>query len=130
MKLIKILHCDAIHSVKEATVTSSKEQLKSDPILSKFADIFEGLGKLDGYNSHCKSPTQATCGTMSVVKTELNTIVSKEIIAPVTEPTPLVSSMVVMQKKNGTFNTLFGRFIDRDRCPLALAVPLKFGNNE
>ena len=29
-----------------------------------------------------------------------------------------------------TFNTLFGRFIDRDRCPLALAVPLKFGNNE
>ena len=39
MKLIKVLDWDAIHSFKEATVTSSKEHLKHDPILSKLADI-------------------------------------------------------------------------------------------
>ena len=110
MKLIKILDCDAIHSVKGALVTSSKELLKSDPILSKFADIFEGLGELPGeykiqhkmdaipiVNPLCRLPV----ALRSVVKAEFNTMVSKEIITPVTEPTPWVSSMVVAQKKNG-----------------------------
>ena len=48
MKLIKILDCDAIHFVKGASVTFSEELLKSNPILSKFADIIEGLGELPG----------------------------------------------------------------------------------
>ena len=35
MKLIKIIDCDVIHSVKEAAVTSTTEQLKKDPVMSK-----------------------------------------------------------------------------------------------
>ena len=87
MKLIKILDCDTIHSFKEATITSSTEQLKSDPILSKFADTFEGLGELPGeykiqlnpdaipvVNPPCRLPV----ALQSVVKMELDTMVSKE----------------------------------------------------
>ena len=110
MKLIKILDCDTIHSFKEATLAYSTEQLKSDPILSKFADIFEGLGELPGeYKIQLKPdaipivnpPRRLPVALRSVVKMELDTMVSKEIITPVTEPTPWVSSMVVTQKKNG-----------------------------
>ena len=110
MKLIKIIDCDAIHSVKEAAVTLTTEQLKKDPVLRKFGDIFEGLGELPGeYKIQLKSdaipiinpPRRLPVALRSVVKTELDTMVNKEIIAPVTEPTPWVSSMVVTQKKNG-----------------------------
>ena len=110
MKLIKILDCDTIHSCKEATIASSTEQFKSDPILSKFADTFEGLGELPGeYKIQLNPdaipvvnpPRRLPIALRNVVKMDLDTMVSKEIITPVTEPTPWVSSMVVTQKKNG-----------------------------
>ena len=37
---------------------------------------------------------------MHAVKSELDAMVEKQVIVPVTEPTPWVSSMVVVQKKN------------------------------
>ena len=43
-----------------------------------------------------------------MVKMELDTMVSKEIIIPVTEPTPWVSSMVVTQKKNRKIRICLG----------------------
>lgn len=37
----------------------------------------------------------------SIIKAELDTVVEKQILAPVTESTPWVTSMVVAQKKDG-----------------------------
>ena len=199
MHLVKILDCDTVHSFKETTDNATNfpntNHIWSDPILSKYTDIFEGLGELPGeYKIQLNSdmipvvnpPRRLPVALRSVVKTELDTLIDKEVITPVKEPTSWVSSMVVAQKKNGkiricldpqhlnkaimrshyplptieevatrltnakvfsvldaksgfwqvkleesssfltTFSTHFGRF----RCPLALAVHLKYGNRE
>ena len=72
--------------------------------------MFNGLGELPGeYTIQVKSdtvpvvnpPRRLPVSLRKVVKTELEMMVDKEIIAPVTESTPWVSSMVVAQKKDG-----------------------------
>ena len=45
-------------------------------------------------------PCKLPIALQDMVKSELDTVVQNNIIAPVTEPTKWVSSMVVVQKKN------------------------------
>ena len=108
MKLVQILDCDNSHSVTADTPGSPTTL--SDPILCQYSDVFNGLGKLPGeYTIQTYSdkvpvinpPRQLPVSLRGIVKAELDTMVTKQIISPVTEPTPWVSSMVVAQKKDG-----------------------------
>ena len=106
MKLVKILDCDNVHLVNSDT---PKSRL-SDPILSQYDDVFSGLGELPGeYTIQIRPnsvpivnpPRRLPVSLRNVVKAELDMMVDKQIIAPVTEPTPWVSSMD--QKKMAEF---------------------------
>ena len=111
MKLVQILDCDNIHSVNTQTEgPRNPPEVLSDPILCQYCDVFKGLGEIPGeYSIQVKPdtvpvvnpPRRLPVSLRNVVKTELDLMVDKEIIAPVTEPTPWVSSMVVAQKKDG-----------------------------
>lgn len=112
MKLVKILDCDNVHSVNSDTLISRDSHVNrlGDPILSQYLDVFNGLGELPGeYTIQIRPnsvpivnpPRRLPVSLRNVVKTELDMMVDKQIIAPVTEPTPWVSSMVVAQKKDG-----------------------------
>ena len=81
----------------------------SDPVLSQYTDVFDGLGELPGENTIQIKPdampvVNPPCGLpvalQGVVKAKLDAMVNKQIITPVTEPAKWVSSMVVVQKKN------------------------------
>ena len=108
MKLVQILDCDNIHSVTTDTPTSSDPQkVSDDPIIRQYYDVFNGLGELPGeYTINIKPdsipvvnpPRRLPVSLRQLVKAELDMMVEKQIIAPVTEPTSWVSSMVVAQK--------------------------------
>ena len=107
MKLVQILDSDTIHQVSVQSELPSK--LMQDCVLKDYTDVFEGMGKLAGkYSIHIypdvppivHPPRKLPIALQDAVKNELDTMVQKEIIAPVTDPTPWVSSMVVVQKKN------------------------------
>ena len=108
MKLVQILDCDNIRSV--TTDMPGSPTTLSDPILHQYSDVFNGLGKLPGeYTIQTYSdkvpvinpPCRLLVSLREVVKAELHTMVTRQIISPATEPTPRVSSMVVTQKKDG-----------------------------
>ena len=108
MRLVQILDCDNIHAV--TTDVPGSPTTLSDPILCQYSDVFGGLGKLPGeYTIQTHSdkmpavnpPRQLLVSLRGIVKAELDTMVAKQIISPVTELTPWVSSMVVAQKKDG-----------------------------
>ena len=111
MRLIQILDCDSIHSVTTDTPSPSDVPANlRDPIFSQYSDVFRGLGKLPGeYMIQTKPdnvpvvnpPRRLPVSLRGIVKAELDAMVDKQIISPVTEPTPWVSSMVVAQKKDG-----------------------------
>ena len=116
MKLIQVLDSDDVsrpntdgHSVfamgqhiKPLTKTRLEEQFPT-----VFAD---GVGKLDGEH-HIRldpsvDPVQHAPRRMQValrakLRESLEDIVSQEVLTPVSEPTPWISSMVVVPKQNG-----------------------------
>ena len=110
MRLIQILDCDNIHSVTPDTAFPGGTPTNlSGPILCHYPDVFSGLGKLPGeYTIQIHSDKvpvvnpsrRLPVSLRGIVKTELDTMVAKQIISSVTEPTPWVSSMVVAQKKD------------------------------
>ena len=107
MQLIKILDSDTVHTVtQQATIP---RELFLDNLLKNFKDVFEGIGELSGeYTIHTNNdvlpvvhpPRRLPISLQGSVKHELDAMVATNIIAPVSEPTRWVSSMVVVEKKN------------------------------
>ena len=116
MGLIKILVSSAntpinnvIETPKQDPVVS--EDITNDPVLSPFVDVFQGIGCLPGeYNIQLSKdahpvvhpPRKVPVPKKEAMKTELDKMVSKEIITPVTEPTDWVSSVLAVPKKDGS----------------------------
>ena len=89
---------------------TGKIPLSKDSLLSKYPDVFEGTGKFEGsYHLEIEpdstpvvhSPRKVPVAIKAQLKEELERLHSLGIIVPVTEPTPWVSSMVVVRKPNG-----------------------------
>ena len=107
MSLIRILDSDTIYHVSKQP--DLPDMVLNDHVLSKNTDVFEGLGEL---TEHYKiytipevtpvvhPPRRLSILLQDTVKAELDKLVENNVIAPVTEPTPWVSSMVVVQKNN------------------------------
>ena len=100
MKLIRILDSDAIHTVVKQSTTP--KELFLDKVLKNFRDVFNGIGELTGeYTIHTKTDVLPVVHPpQEPVKQELDAMVDANIIAPVSEPTKWVSSMVVVERKN------------------------------
>ena len=107
MKSIRILDSDAIHTVAEQS-TIPKE-LFLDTVLKNFRDVFDGIGELTGeYTIYTKNdvlpvvhlPHKLLISLQGPLKQEFDAMVDTNIIAPVSEPTKWVSSMVMAEKKN------------------------------
>lgn len=88
--------------------TENNSKLK-DPILLEYQDVFEGLGCLPGpYTIQIDEsitpvvhpPRRIPVALRETLRQELLQMTEQEIIAPVTEPTAWVNSMVVIKKKN------------------------------
>ena len=88
---------------------TGKPKVLQDPVLREYTDVFEGLGCLAGnYRIEIDTtvkpvvhpPRRVPCALREDVKDELTRMVGDGIIAPVTEPTRWVSSMIAVKKNN------------------------------
>ena len=108
---------------------TGKRKVLQDPVLREYTDVFEGLGCLAGnYRIEIDTtvkpvvhpPRRDPCALREDVKDELTRMVGDGIIAPVTEPTRWVSSMIAVKKKNTKLRTcLDPRAIQRSHYPLS-----------
>ena len=99
---------DNINAVPEQAVP---ENVSSDSVLSPFADVFQGVGCLPGeYNiqldKEVRPVVHPSCRVpvpnKEAMKSELDKMVTNQIIVPVTEPTNWVSSVLAVPKKDGS----------------------------
>ena len=117
MNIVKYTDNDAINkpTTGNASVFSVENHLNGgmskESLLKQFPEVFaEGLGLLDG-EYHIKidttvrpvqhPPRRGPVAVRGKLKSELDRMVEQQIIAPVTTPTPWVSSLVVVPKKDG-----------------------------
>jgi len=76
----------------------------------QYADVFESTGKLtEPYHLEVDPnvkpvihPTRLPIALKTALKRELDRLESLQILTPVTEPTPWVSSLVIVKKPNGS----------------------------
>ena len=87
------------------------ENVTKDPVLSPFADVFQGIGCLPGeYSIELNKdvqpvvhpPRRVPVPKKEAMKTELDKMVADKIVTPATEPTDWVSSVLVVPKKDGS----------------------------
>ena len=116
MKIVSYLDNDELHKPitdrsvvysLEDTISVSKEQL-----CKKHTKVFSGgVGQLEGlYHIRLDpriepvqhAPRRVPVALRNRLKQTLDGMVQQGIIAPVTKPTPWISSMVLVPKKNGT----------------------------
>ena len=87
------------------------DTLTTESILDEFPDCFEGIGCLDREHKMVVDPEvkpvvngarRIPLSMIDRVKAELESMEQANIISKVDQPTPWVSSMVVIEKKNGS----------------------------
>ena len=101
--IVKVLSCDQ-ESVKACEVENNFSRNK---IMEQFGDVFQGLGKLDGVyhitvDKEVKPvihpPRRVPVALRDQLKTTLEDLEAKDVLAKVTEPTQWVSSMLIVNK--------------------------------
>ena len=128
--LMEIKDNDGLNPVQQPANIHS---LTGDQILAKHPKVFrEEVGHLDGDYSirldESVPPVQHAPRSVSValrqpLRKELDKLVAQGILAPVTEPTPWISSLVVVPKKNGSLRLCLdpkdlNKAIERENYPL------------
>ena len=107
MDLIQVL----FENILSFDLSSKGKPLTKEPLNAKFPDVLNGTGKLhELYHLEIEAdaipvvhpPRKVPIAIKPQLKEELERLHKLGILAPVTEPTPWVSSMVVVKKPNGT----------------------------
>ena len=104
-------YCGKIHGFRKENCPAYENKLTKEQLVSRFPNMLaDGIGKLDG-NYHIRldtsvdpvqhAPIGVPVALRSKLQTTLNEMVDQDLLAPVTTPTPWISSMVVVPKKNG-----------------------------
>ena len=119
MGVVEIKDSDAIrrpdtsggHVFSVEDVMSSSRPLTKEQVIEMFPDVFdEGLGLLEGeyhirLNDSAKpvqhAPRRGQVALRSKIKDTLEELHSAGVIEPVSKPTPWISSMLAVPKKNG-----------------------------
>ena len=87
-----------------------KETLTKEKIADQFPDVFQGTGKLsEPYHLQIDPsakpvvhpPRKVPLALKTALKEELDRLECLQILTPVSEPTPWMSSMVIVKKPNG-----------------------------
>ena len=138
MNIVSYLDNDAMNKpdTREAhvyTVSSSKQPVTKDELIRLHPQVFsDGVGCLEGeYHIRVdpqQSPVQHPPRKVPValrdrLKASLDDLEKQDIVAPVTEPTPWVSSIVVVPKKDGKLRLCLdpkdlNKAIQREHYPL------------
>ena len=94
----------------DQNVNLISESLSKDTILSKYKNVFSGLGTMgqefnltlqENATPVIHPPRRVPLAIKSKLKEALEDMVKQDIIAPIETPTDWVSSLVVVEKKNG-----------------------------
>ena len=112
-------HDDGAHRLRTCDEQSASDNNVSSPhggvddidqLLAEYSDLVEGIGEFPGEHSLTlrpdanpvvHAPPTTPVALRDKVKKELSRMEANNIIVKVTEPTDWVSSMVVVQKRNG-----------------------------
>ena len=110
-----IQHMDLIHvrfeNILLIDANQRNQPLTKSQLVHQYADVFEGTGNLkepyhlevDPYvKPVIHAPRKVPLALKTALKEELDRLESLEILTPVTEPTPWVSSLVTVRKPNGS----------------------------
>ena len=109
-------------SLRKAVRAAVKAQ--SD-LLAEYKDVFEGLGDLPGeyhivtdeaVKPLIHPPRRVPVSLREQIKAKLDEMVQRDIITPVTEPTPWVSSMLVVVKPDKLRICIDPRYLNRAIC--------------
>ena len=109
MDLVRVQHQNVM-AVNTEVQCSSQSPLSKEEVLTKYPNVFQGTGKLQGqYKLEIEedakpvihSPRRVPVALKEKLKHELKRLQSIGITERVTEPTPWVSSLVVVQNPNG-----------------------------
>lgn len=101
MNLVTI-HYDNILVMTDDTLTEQS-------VFHQYKDVFEGTGCLEGTYTLQTDPSvkpivhpprKIPVTLQEKLKMELDCLAEKEIIAPVTEPTPWVNNLIILEKPN------------------------------
>jgi len=93
-----------VHNLNEVSSANS------DPLIEKYADVFEGVGCFNGEYHMVMDPTirpvqhqprRVPIPIQQQLKTKLQELVDQGILTTVTEPTDWISSLVITKKKSG-----------------------------
>ena len=130
MNLVKILDAD-VNAIHDERIDVSSN-VRSDPILYEFTDIFTGIGCLEGtysiqvdegFRPVVHPPRKVPVPLRDTLKLELDNMVKSGILAKVVEPTSWVSSLVIVKKSNGKIRVCLdprdlNRAVKRSHYPL------------
>ena len=109
MDLVRVQHQNVM-TVNTEVQRGSQGPLSMEEVLKEYPDVFQGTGKLKGqYKLEIEEnakpvvhlPRRVPVALKGKLKRELERLQSLGIIEKVIEPTPWVSSLVIVQKPNG-----------------------------
>ena len=143
MHLVEIKDCDKVREEERKEEVSSPSTTEkpaanavapslSDPVLQPFLDVFSGIGAIPGeYTIRIDNdavpqvipPRRIPFALQDAVKSKLDRMQAIGVVAPVTEPTDWVNSMVVVRKQANKVRICIDRphlnaFIKRSHYPL------------
>ena len=130
MNLVKIFDAD-VNAIHDERIDVSSN-VRSDPILYEFTNIFTGIGCLEGtysiqvdegFRPVVHPPRKVPVPLRDTLKLELDNMVKSGILAKVVEPTSWVSSLVIVKKSNGKIRVCLdprdlNRAVKRSHYPL------------
>ena len=97
--------------------SSHKEPLTKEQLVNQFPDVFQGIGKLrepfhfqidPDAKQVVHPPRKVPLALKIALKEELDRLGSLQILTLVSEPTPWVSSMVIVKKPNWKYSSVPG----------------------
>ncbi|XP_057679220.1 uncharacterized protein K02A2.6 isoform X2 [Corythoichthys intestinalis] len=103
--------CEQLNLVKRLEAITIKAPATREELVDAYPSVFSGLGQFPGvHHIHTDphvTPVVHGCrkipiAVMDRLKATLEELVVRDVIAPVTEPTEWVNSLVITEKKNGS----------------------------
>ena len=137
MKIVAYLDNDRLNTgdAQVYALSSGASQLTKEQVIKKYPQVFsEGVGRLEG-EYHIRlddqiDPVQHAPRRVPVeqLKETLEELVRQDILAPVTQPTEWISSMVIVPKKDGKLQDILAPVTQpTEWISLMVIVPNKDG---
>lgn len=103
--------CERMRLLKRVETVVIKHFTSKEELIAQHPTVFEGLGQFPGEHHIHVDPNvvpvihgcrKIPLAVMGKLKDTLDLLLQADVIAPVTQPTPWVNSLVITEKKNGS----------------------------